>query len=247
MIHNDFSSVFVKSLHFTNIYYQSTFIGFVLLRISVSSESTDLCLDHFNLMIQLDKHIMWWVSNWFSGQAQRVTLNAVTSDWSPVTSGILQGSALGLVVFNIFINNLDAGREGILTMFANDRMRKLLDPLMAGRPAVIPRQMRELDNQQPHEAQQEKVPDSAPGMGQPWKYKKVQECDAGEQKKTWGRKLNLIQQFPGSQEGLGSIGHSMASQSCCHSPWQGHLVMVNSYQAEQTSHHKSGLLHFYCR
>lgn len=156
MIHNDFSSVFVKSLHFTNIYYQSTFIGFVLLRISVSSESTDLCLDHFNLMIQLDKHIMWWVSNWFSGQAQRVTLNAVTSDWSPVTSGILHGSALGLVVFNIFINNLDAGREGILTMFANDRMRKLLDPLMAGRPAVIPRQMRELDNQQPHEAQQEK-------------------------------------------------------------------------------------------
>ncbi|KAJ7424497.1 RNA-directed DNA polymerase from mobile element jockey-like protein [Willisornis vidua] len=30
---------------------------------------------------QLDKHLMWWVSNWFTGQAQRVVVNGVTSDW----------------------------------------------------------------------------------------------------------------------------------------------------------------------
>ncbi|KAJ7414417.1 B-cell scaffold protein with ankyrin repeats-like protein [Pitangus sulphuratus] len=30
---------------------------------------------------QLDKHIMWWVSNWFTGRAQRVIVNGVTSDW----------------------------------------------------------------------------------------------------------------------------------------------------------------------
>ncbi|KAJ7406077.1 hypothetical protein WISP_136216 [Willisornis vidua] len=44
---------------------------------------------------QLDKHIMWWVSNWLMGQAQKALL------------------------FNIFINNLDRGLEGILSKFAD--------------------------------------------------------------------------------------------------------------------------------
>ncbi|KAJ7400016.1 RNA-directed DNA polymerase from mobile element jockey-like protein [Pitangus sulphuratus] len=30
---------------------------------------------------QLDKHIMWWVSNWLRGQAKRIIVNSVTSDW----------------------------------------------------------------------------------------------------------------------------------------------------------------------
>ncbi|KAJ7408436.1 RNA-directed DNA polymerase from mobile element jockey-like protein [Pitangus sulphuratus] len=30
---------------------------------------------------QLDKHIRWWVSSWVMGQAQKVIVNGVTSDW----------------------------------------------------------------------------------------------------------------------------------------------------------------------
>ena len=81
---------------------------------------------HRRLLIKLeeigvDGKMLEWISDWLKNRRQRVGIDGNYSDWATVDSGVLQGSVLGGILFNIFNNDLDpAAREAFIRKFADD-------------------------------------------------------------------------------------------------------------------------------
>ena len=65
--------------------------------------------------------LLQWFSSYLMGRYQRVTVLGETSDPLPVSSGVPQGSIVGLMLFLIYVNNFpDSVLTSHVAMFADD-------------------------------------------------------------------------------------------------------------------------------
>uniref|UniRef100_A0A6A7FQK8 RTJK n=1 Tax=Hirondellea gigas TaxID=1518452 RepID=A0A6A7FQK8_9CRUS len=70
--------------------------------------------------IDIRGHTKNWMQSWLSNIKQRVIINGNCSNWANVTSGVPQGSVLCLVLFIIYINDLDTDILTHIGKFAYD-------------------------------------------------------------------------------------------------------------------------------
>ena len=80
---------------------------------------------HQRLLLKLKAYgingsMLRWFSSFLTTRRQRVVINGCASDWSPVSSGVPQGSILGPLLFILYINDLPSVVGSTMKIFADD-------------------------------------------------------------------------------------------------------------------------------
>ena len=105
----------------------------------------------------------WWQIVWIAG-CQRVVISNAKFSWWLASSGISQGTVLELIVFSVFIKDLDDGAGGQSTLSASSQKIPIWEKqLICWRVVLILRETL-TGLQEPHEVQQRQVQSSALGM-----------------------------------------------------------------------------------
>ena len=64
--------------------------------------------------------LLTWIKDWLSNRKQRVVVMNKMSEWTLVTSSVVQGSVLGPLLFLIYIDDLCNVVESMKSLFADD-------------------------------------------------------------------------------------------------------------------------------
>ena len=65
-------------------------------------------------------NVLNWIGDFLGNRKQRVMVNAISSEWRNITSGIPQGTVLGPILFLIFINDMPKVIQCLVKLFADD-------------------------------------------------------------------------------------------------------------------------------
>ena len=61
-----------------------------------------------------------WIEDFLTDRQMRVSVNGVYFDWANVTSGVLQSSVLGPLLFLLYVNDISASVSCKIKLFADD-------------------------------------------------------------------------------------------------------------------------------
>ena len=80
---------------------------------------------HERLLLKLnrygiDRQLYLWFRNFLTNRRQRVQIRGSYSEWSPVISGVPQGSILGPIMFLIYVNDIPNIITSTAKLFADD-------------------------------------------------------------------------------------------------------------------------------
>ena len=92
------------------------FLDFAKVFDSVVHERLLLKADYFGIRNKTNI----WLRSFLTGRSQRVLINGSASSWSPVVSGVPQGTVLGPILFLMFINDPPTNTTSGIKLFADD-------------------------------------------------------------------------------------------------------------------------------